>query len=240
MEEKNNDKNVVSIIGLIIFFIFVVVLAVVSRTNKSDGKSALEEFTEKNSKSNPIEEKMEEAKNNSKATTIFDELKDNSYEFIYTIEDNGNKTIYSGKKKNNKMVIDVINNGSKRYYQVGEVIFLDQDFKSISSIPLEYEKFINFDKLNKLYSYSITGENGKRDVSVYDIYDIYYLDFLYDPFDIEDIEDSTIEVKMADGYVSKVVLDFTTALSYMNQKDYSFIVTMEFSNIGRVEDINIG
>lgn len=238
--EDNNDKNIMSLIGLAIFFVFVIVLVIVGRTNKPEGKTALEEFTEKNSKTNnTIEEKMENAKNSSKEKTVFDDLKDNSYEFIYTIEDNGNKTIYSGKKTSNKMVIDIINNGSNRYYQIGEN-YLDKDLQSVDSIPLEYGKFINFDKLNKLYSYSITGTNGKRDVSVYDIYDIYYLDFMYDPFDIEGIEDSTMEITMADGYVSKVVLDFSTALTYMNQKDYHFVITMEFSNIGRVEDINIG
>ncbi len=238
MEEKS-DRSIMSTIGIFIFFVFVIVLAVVSRTNKPTGKTALEEFTEKNRDPNPVEEKMKEAKTKAEEKTIFDELKDNNYEFIYTIEDNGNKTIYSGKKSNNKMVIDIINNGSSRYYQIGDN-YLDQNFKDVTSIPLEYEKFIDFNKLNKLYSYSITGENGKRDISAYDIYDIYYLDFIYDPFDIEGIKDSTMEIKMVDGNVSKVILDFTSALTYMNQKDYKFVITMEFSNIGRVEDINIG
>ena len=237
--EKNDDKNVVSIFGLVIFFIFVIVLAIVSRTNKPDGKTALQEFTEKNKNNSPVEEKMNEAKTSSESKTIFDDLKDNSYEFIYTIDDNGNKTIYSGKKNGNKMVIDIINKGSNRYYQVGEN-YLDKDFKTIDKIPMEYSKFINFDKLNRICKYSVTGDNGKGDISVYDIYDTYYLDFMYDPFDIDDVEDSTIEITMADGYVSKVVLDYSTALTYMNQKDYTFVITMEFSNVGKVGDIEIG
>ena len=226
-------------IGLIVFFAFVIVLAIVSRTNKVEGKTALEEFTEKNKTSSSEQEKMNEANKKAAEKKIFDEFKDTSYEFIYTINDNGKTVIYSGKKTTNKMVMDVIDNGATRYYQVGDT-YLDSNFKQIDKIDLEYSKFINFDKLNKLYSYSTTGENGKRDLSAYDIFDIYYLDFTYDPFDIDDVEDSYMEITFADDMIKKVVLDFSKALSYMNQKDYTFTVTLEFSNIGKVEDITIG
>lgn len=237
---KEQDKTK-SIIGLAIFGIFIVFLAIMSRTGNKGEKTSLDKFIESNREDNlaNVEQKMNDNANSTK-TSIFSELEKGNYEFIYTINDNGNTIIYSGKSNTNKMQIDIINKGTTRYYKLGEN-YLDSNYNIINDIPLTYEKFINLDNLKELYDYSITDREheNRRKVSAYDIYEIYYPDFGFDPFDIDGVEDSYIEVISTNGTVSRVKLDFSTALTYMNKQDTVFIVTLEYSNVGNVGDINI-
>jgi hypothetical protein len=232
-EEKPKKKPIFGIIVLVAFILFAVVL---SRTLNSMSEQENKANNEPQNAGN-VEKKMKNASEQTEED-LFEELDKGNFEFIYTINDNGNTTIYSGKSNTNKASIDVTNRGTVKYYKLGDN-YLDRNFNVIEN-PLIYEKFVSLSNLKDLIYFSEFNDEGKGVVSAYDVFKIYYQGFVYDPFNIDDIEDSIVEITKDGNNLTRVKMDFSKAVTYIKNSEYTFIVTLEYSNIGNVGEINIG
>jgi len=231
-EFKKNKDTILAIIGII----FLVGLAILARAGGGNQNDSLEPTP--STTQNPTDETTTEPE----STDILESLNQKNYHFTYTIQQNNETEIIDGKVNGSKAVFTILGNQKEEYAKVSDNYLKKEngEYKIISSEIRAYFSYINNSALSEILEISMMEEKDNIQTYSIDTTDLLdeYTDIEYDGFD--DFKDDTIKIyKNKEQQIEKIELDYSNYFSYVNEQATTFKVTMEFSDYGNIEEIEL-
>lgn len=233
-----NDTKTKSAIGLGLYAVVIIALVIFLRTGANNTNKENQNTTE------PIKTIAPQVTVTMDANASeFKKITDNNYEFVYTIVENENTTIYTGKTYNSKMLFSEISNGkTTKYYKLANN-YLNTGLNTIES-PFKYETFIKIDNILEILKFAEKEDSSNNEIiakiAVSDLYDAMYPYENYDPFQTSKLNDDKVIFTISDNNVTKIAYDLKNFISYhSNNEITSLQIDLEYSNFGNITDFEI-
>lgn len=235
---KEKDDKYHAAAMLIIYGIFLAILVIFIRTSpvRDDNKNTSSNGVTSVSKKEIIDNddtKYELKKDNTKTYSSI------NYSYIYTINDNGKKEIFTGKKVDNKEIFTFINDtGSNDYAKLSDNYLIKENGEyHIVDSPSKNLVYFDMDKIASLAENSELVRNDNiynYSVNSSDIYKMFGDDGYTFPTDMKD----SIIITTNDGVIKQIDINFSNYYSYIYGNG-TFTITMEFNNVGTTESFDI-
>lgn len=172
-----------------------------------------------------------------------------NYQYTYTVKEDNNTVIYSGKAYHNKELFTMIKDGeTSRYFRLGDEYLINTNNKYIVvDNPYLYNDFFNLDYLEKLLQYNIKS-TVKENVTTYKIDTVailntYYPTIEYDGFSISEVPDDEVVVTRSNDTITKVEFTLDNMIQYyspyVNENHKTLKITIELYNFGQIEEFDI-
>ena len=221
----------------IFFIIFFAVLVIMIRTGNANNDG---EFDDQNNTSSGDYDEIiedEDMKN------MYSGINNKNYEYTYTINIDNHKEIITGKAFNNKEKFSIISNGKEEYAILsGNYLKLENNnYKVVDKIN-DYYKYLDLNIIKKLILLSETEDETDQyivyKIDITDLIDEYNFDVEYDGFEEYKPDRATYYLNK-NGTIDKIVLDYSEYYTYVTKKQSTMVLTLEFSNYGKVVDFEI-
>ncbi|MEG2564466.1 MAG: hypothetical protein RSA48_03485 [Bacilli bacterium] len=229
--EMLKDKKYRGIVFFVFYGIIFIVLIVFIRTGSS------------NNPSKPVSSPTPSPLITPKPSNIL-----TNYNFVYTIKENDNTAIFTGKTFDNKQEFTSIINGKTRnFYKLGDNYLSKENSKYVvTTNPYLYPTFLDLTKLNAVLDLGEAKEASNIStytVAVLDIFDVFTPDIDYDGFEIAKIKDDKIIVTRANNNITKVEYDLSNFIDYYSKLTKGHVskltITLEYTNINQTADFTI-
>ncbi len=225
IDELNANPQHKAWVFLAIYFIFFALIILALRSNNSG-------YVTREEENNNIEFSMSNIENN-------------NYHFKYSVNLDGNETVYEGDKYNKKELFTKTRLGVvETYYQEDNtfLVKINDNYISVNN-PYEIITFRDYDTLkNILNSSTYISKTENVDKSFIYNYQI-STTTLYKIFDLDDIdiEDLPNEIKAttdSNNNLIKLEFDFSQYYKYKSICTNSLVINMEFSKFDEISDIH--
>lgn len=243
-KEKNERYHAVSMLTIYgIFFAILIVFVRMSPTtsdnnqpttnNGSNNSTVVEKDEVKDPTNNIVDNDKDEEE------VDINETFEINYSYVYTVENNGVKEIFTGKRLDDKEIFTHINaNGSSDYAKLSGNYLKKEDgeYKLVDepSTNLEYLDIDKVITLTEKASFTQEGNLYKYVVPTKEVLSIYGYEQM-----ISDASDSII-ISLENGLIKTIDIDFSN-YSYVINGNVSTKLTikMEFNNVGTTENFNV-
>ena len=225
---KEKDEQLNAIVMLTIMMIFIVILVIIVRVGTDKEKSNLT--------NNPAQMSVP-TENTIKP--IEDTEKD--YSYLYTFTLNGKQEIITGKKLDNKEIFTIVNEeGSKDYAKLSNnYLIKNKNSYNLTTVPsanLQYASIDDLADILGLYTPNIEQNQYTYYISNKDLISIYK----------PELENTQIEEKynpvtltINNDRIEKMVMDYSNLYEVINKTPGTYLISLEFNNIGTTEDFTI-
>lgn len=239
---KNKDDKHHAGAMLIIYAIFILVLVIMIRTSPTKEASNNANNNSSNNSTNTINLNNNSTNKDLKPTATPKQSVnyDVNYSYVYTIVENDNKVVISGKKLDDKEIFTLIDtNGSKDYAKLSDNYLLKENGEyHICDSPNNNLIYTNMDKIENLVqisNYTINGNSYIYSVSISEILKEFNRDSNINiPNDVYD----TIILNVENDTLKSVELNLNNY--YVNMYGTGTLnIKMEFNNIGSTEDFDV-
>lgn len=233
-KEKNDRYHAIAM--LTIYGVFILILVIFIRIGgSSTNQTMIEEPNQTSSPStttpttNPILE----------PPTTSPSINDINYSYSYTITYNGVSEVYLGKKIDEKERFTLIRNGITTDYAIinDNYLILENGIYHITENPSKFFKYCDIEKILSLVENEIPTQNEERikyTVSNQNLSSIYR-----DVLLLDNEQSNMIQLSLSDNMLKGLDLDFSNYFTSIEGIAVSFLIHMEFADIGTTEDFEI-
>lgn len=240
---KEKDEQLNAIVMLTIMMIFIVILVIIVRVGTDKEKSNLTNNptqtpvpTENVIK--PIEDTEKDLLNEEGKQTGNYEI---NYSYLYTFTLNGKQEIITGKKLDNKEIFTIVNeDGSKDYAKLSNnYLIKNKNSYNLTTVPstnLQYASIDDLAEILGLYTPNIEQNQYTYYISNKDLISIYK----------PELENTQMEEKynpvtltINNDRIEKMVMDYSNLYEVINKTPGTYLISLEFNNIGTTEDFTI-
>lgn len=243
-KEKNDRYHAIAMLAIYgIFFVILIVFVRMSPTTDDNNQST----TNNGSNNSPVVENNEtkDPTNNIIDNSSKDEEVDINedfeinYSYVYTVENNGIKEVFTGKRLDDKEIFTYINtNGSSDYAKLSGNYLKKEDgeYKLVDE-PSSTLKYLDMDKIIALTEKANLTKDGniyKYAVPTKEVLSIYgYEQMVSDAID-------KIIISLENGIIKTIDIDFSNYNYVINGNiAANLIIRMEFNNVGTTENFNV-
>ena len=233
---KEKDDRYHAMAMLAIYGVFILILVIFIRVGgSSTNQSMIKEPNENSSPSTTIPT----SKPTPEVPTTNPSISDINYSYSYTITYNGISEVYLGKKIDEKEKFTLIRNGITTDYAIlnDNYLILENGIYHITENPSKFFKYCDIEKILNLVESEIPTENEGRikyTVSNQSLSSIYR-----DVLLLDNEQGNMIQLSLSDNMLKGLDLDFSNYLTSIEGTVVSFLVHMEFADIGTTEDFEI-
>lgn len=233
---KEKDDRYHAIAMLAIYGVFILILVIFIRVGgSSTNQTTIKEPNQTSSPStnspttNPIPENP----------TTNPSINDINYSYSYTITYNGVSEVYLGKKIDEKEKFTLIRNGITTNYAIlnDNYLILEDGVYHITENPSKFFKYCDIEKILNLVENEIPTQNEERikyTVSNQSLSSIYR-----DVLSLDNGQSNMIQLSLSDNILKGLDLDFSNYFTSIEGIAVSFLIHMEFADIGTTEDFEI-
>ena len=224
---KEKDERLHAIVMLIIFAIFITGLVVFVRVTP---------VSEEAKNTTPPNNSPTPRPPNTGNNTAPNEFEIN-YSYVYTITYNDERKVITGKKVDDKEIFTIIDKDGSRDFAIlsGNYLRRESGNYHLTEVPSKHLKYTKVDELLDLLGSSSDGKTYL--IPVTRLIEFYSPDFKTKTI-LNDLNDSII-LTVIDNTLRGMKIDFSNYLSLINEVKTTFIIEMEFSNVGTTEDFSI-
>ena len=233
---KEKDDRYHAIAMLAIYGVFILILVIFIRVGGSSTNQTV--IKEPNQTSSPSS--TNPAKDPSLETPITSpSVNDINYSYSYTITYNGVSEIYLGKKVDEKEKFTLIRNGITTDYAIlnDNYLILENGIYHITENPSKFFKYCDIEKILSLVENKIPTQNEER--IKYTISN-QELSFVYrDTLALDNEQSNMIQLSLLDNMLKGLDLDLSNYFTSIEGTAVSFLIHIEFVDIGTTEDFQI-
>lgn len=233
---KEKDDKYHAIAMLAIYGVFILILVIFIRVGGSSTNQTI--IKEQNPTSPPITT-TPTPKPTTEAPITNPSIHDINYSYSYTITYNGISEVYLGKKIDEKEKFTLIRNGVTTDYAIlnDNYLILENGTYHITENPSKFFKYCDIEKILNLVEDEISTE---RDGGIlYSISNKRLSSTYRDNLLLDNEENNIIQLFLTDNILKKVDIDFSNYFASMEGTTVSFLIHMEFADIGTTEDFEI-
>jgi len=222
-----NKDNILAIVGIVFF----VILAIFARFSSGSSNNNLEQGGGNVSPTPTPTENTEEIN------------LETNYHFTYTVDINGQKEVIDGSVTGSKARFQILGAQKEEYLKLSNTIMklVDGSYQVLEAKTIrDYFVYLDLNNIKKLMSISMV-EMDEDDLYLYEV----ETTDLFDQFTSVKYDDFTeyptnkLEVSYTKkGYFKKIVLDYSNYYTSLKGVSSKFLVTMEFEDYGKQEEID--
>lgn len=237
---KEKDERAHAIAMLAIYGMFILILIIIVRV----GGSNIDDTNNTTSTPTPIPTSTSTPNTNITESETEPEIEnfDINYSYIFTVQNNDKKEVFTGKRLDDKEIFTVINEqGSKDYAKLSDNYLIKEngeyhliDSPSTNLIYTDMDKIISLTekgtltRTNNIYNYVIpTSEIMK----------------MYNPDNVEAIDvnlTDQITITVENDTIKAIEINYNNYWNIMNKNNTSqLIIKMEFNNVGTTENFEV-
>ncbi len=239
---KEKDERLHAIAMLILWGIFIAIIVIMIRLSPS---TPPEDTKQGNNNQNnnqiqgenpPLENNTEE--NNEDTSEIYEI----NYSYIYTVTNNGEEEVITGKKLDEKEIFTIITKeGSESYAKLSDNYLQKENGEyHIVESPSSNLIYCDVEDISYLTEMGKLTRNG--DIYTYQI-PTYQIIKLYNPtFDTTNIDKNmmdTITLTLENGTLKKINANYNQYLTTVSGRLSTLTIAMEFTQVGTTEDFEI-
>lgn len=240
---KEKDEQLNAIVMLTIMMIFIAILVIILRVGANTTKN---EPTNNQTKTQaptqdstkPIDDLEKDSLNEEGKQTGNYEI---NYSYLYTFNLNGVQEIITGKKLDSKEIFTIVNEeGSKDYAKLSDnYLIKNQNSYHLTTIPSSNLLYASIDDLiDILDSYTPNIELNQYTYYIpnSDLISIYRKELSNTQME-EKYNPVTITIN--NDRIEKIVMNYSNLYEVINKVPGTYLITLEFNNIGTTEDFTI-
>lgn len=242
---KEKDEQLNAIVMLTIMIIFMAILAIILRfgtdTTKNETANNPQKTTPPTQDSiKPIDDLEKDSLNEEGKEKGNYEV---NYSYLYTFELNGKKEIITGKKLDNKEIFTIVNEEeSKDYAKLSNnYLIKNKNTYNLTVLPSNNLLYTSIDDLADVLD-SYTPNTGAEPnqytyyISNQDLIKIYKPELASTQIEAKN---NPVTLTITDGKIEKIIMDYSNLYEAINKIPSTYLITLEFNNIGTTEDFTI-
>lgn len=174
----------------------------------------------------------------------FDLINEENYHFVYQVKEDEKTIVYEGDKNLEKELFTVKDDSNiKEYFNNDNMFLVKNELWELGENPYSYPIFFDVKEINRLVKNSTliskTEFSNNDRLYQYEISTTTLLSLLEEQeVDLMD-EPNKIHLYVNEGEVYKIELDLTPYISYQKGKPHSLQITLEYTNFGEIQELDI-
>ena len=234
-KEKDERYHAIAMLALYGLFFFTVILIIRTSPTSTNDEKVTDSPT-----NNPTNNIVDDNNKNQNKDNLSNESFDINYSYVYTLENNGVKEVFTGKRLDDKEIFTYITStGSTDYARLSDNYLIKENGEyHLVDIPSPNLKYTDMDKIVSLTEKASLAKEGniyKYSVPVSEVLTMY---------DSDRIAEATlydnIIVTLENEVIKTIDINFTNYASIINGNVATTLtIKMEFNNVGTTENFDV-